>query len=60
MNKPGKGTVVGPFHLSRETTGRKLVRLEVIGDTLTALASPGTGFIGAAATGFIDINLALH
>ena len=40
FDKPGKGAVIGLFHLWREDTGGKFIKLKVIGDTFTALTLP--------------------
>ena len=60
LNKAGKRTVIGSFHLRWEDTGRKLIILQVVGNTVTALALPGAGFIGAGTLSFININLTFH
>ena len=60
LDKPGKRAVIGLFHLWREDTARKLIRIQVISDTLTALAFSGAGLIGTGAFCFIDFNLAFH
>ena len=60
LNKAGKRAVIGSFHLRREDTGRKLVILQVVGNTVTALALSGAGLIGTVAPGFANINLAFH
>jgi hypothetical protein len=44
------GTVEGFLHILREVTGRQLVLLPVVGNTLTAHALSFTGLIGAVAT----------
>jgi hypothetical protein len=59
-HKAGKGAVKGPLHIVGKDTGGKLIKIQVIGNTLTALALPGTGLIGAIADGFIGFNLAFH
>jgi len=60
VNKPGKGAVVGLFHLRGKYTAGKLVILQVIGNAFTALALSGAGLIGTRALGFIVFNLAFH
>jgi hypothetical protein len=60
LNKTGKGAVVGLFHLGWKYTAGKLVILQVIGNTLTALALSGAGLIGTRAFVFIVFNLAFH
>jgi len=60
FSKPPERAVVGPLHLGRKGTGRKLVSLKVIRETLTAFTLSGTGFIGAGATGCIALDITLH
>ena len=60
LNKASERAVIGSFHLRREGTGGKLARLQVIGNTFTALALSGAGLIGTGATGFIRFNIAFH
>jgi len=60
LNKPSKRAVIGLLHLRGKDTGRKLVILQVVSDTLAALTLSGAGLIGAVALGFIDLNLAFH
>jgi hypothetical protein len=44
----------------REDAGGQLVELEVIGDTLAALALARAGLIGAVAPGFIGFYVAFY
>jgi len=60
LNKTGEGAVIAPFHFWSEDAGRKLVKLQVIDNALTALALSGARLIGTGAFGFIDFNLAFH
>jgi hypothetical protein len=60
LDKPGERAVVGLLHLRREDAGGKLIRLQVVGDALAALAFSGARLISARAFGFININLAFH
>jgi hypothetical protein len=60
LDKAGKRAVISPFYVWREDTGGKLIILQVVGNTVTALALSGAGFIGAVALGFVGINLAFH
>jgi len=60
LHKFSKRAVIGLLHLGGKDTGRKLVKLQVVSNTLTALALSGAGLIGAGAFSFINFNLALH
>ncbi len=60
FNKPGKGAVVGLFHLWGEDTGREFIILQVVGDAFTAFALSGAGLVGTGALCLIDFNLAFH
>ena len=59
-DKAGKGAVIAFLHLRREAAGGQLVRLEVIADTITALALSGAGLIGAVAACLDGLNIAFH
>jgi hypothetical protein len=60
LGKPGKRAVVGLLHLRWEHAGGKLVKLQVVGNAVTALAFSGARLVGAGAFSFININLAFH
>jgi len=60
LNKTGKGTVVGLFHLGWKYTAGKLIILQVIGNAFTALALSGAGLISTRALVFIVFNLTFH
>ena len=47
LNKAGKRAVIGSFYFRWKDTGGKFIGLQVIGKTVTALALPGAGLIGA-------------
>ena len=60
LGKPGEGAVECLLYIIGEDAGGQLVKLEVVGDALTALALPGTGLVGAVTPGFIGFNIAFH
>ena len=60
LHETGKRAVKGLFNLVRKDTSRQLVILQVIGNTIAALALPGARLIGAIAPGGIHVNLAFH
>jgi len=60
LNKTGKGAVVGLLYFRGKHTTGKLIILQVIGNTFTALALSGAGLIGTGTFGFIVFNLAFH
>jgi len=60
LHKPAERAVVGLLYFRRERTAGKLVRLKVIGNTFTAPALSGAGFIGAWAFSLVFFNLTFH
>jgi hypothetical protein len=58
--KLGKRAVKGLLHLWWEDTSWKLIKFQVVSNTVTALAFSGTGLVGAGAFVFIDFNLTFH
>jgi len=60
FNKPGKRAVISLLHFGRKHATGKLVKLKVIGNTLTALALPGTRLVGTDAFCLIGFNLTFH
>lgn len=60
LDKLGKRAVVGLLHLRREHASGKLIKLQMVGDAITALAFSGARLIGAGAFGFVDLNLTFH
>jgi len=60
LNKLGYRAVVGLLHLPGKYAARKLIKFQVVGDAITALALSGAGLIGTGAFCFIDFNLAFH
>jgi len=60
LNKLGYRPVIGLLHLRGKYAGRKLIKFQVVGDAITALALSRAWLIGAGAFGFIVFNLAFH
>jgi hypothetical protein len=60
IDEAAEGAVKGPFYIIGEDAGGQLIELQVVGDTLAALALPGAGLIGAVALGFVVLDIAFH
>jgi hypothetical protein len=59
-DKVSHRAVVGALRLRRKDAARQLVHAPVIDDTLTALAFPGAGFVGAGALCQVLLQIAFH
>jgi hypothetical protein len=60
LSKAGKGAVKGFFNIIGEAAGGQFIKLQVVGNALTALALSGAWFIGTVADCLVIFNLTFH
>jgi hypothetical protein len=60
LHESAKRVVIGLLNLRWKDAGGQFVVLEMVGNTLTALAFPRAGLVGAVAFGLVGLNIAFH